>query len=167
LSRVVQKTSKHTACCCCIWLLLEGEGQSLLLKTHCTSELGPSTPGTSGSQVSGTQHQLQRIEEGLVPARTGRKEPRQTRGWEPFWLGPAPPSSAIFCLNPPEATKGPRVLSIPQDLGITTASRVSGTQHQLQTIMEGLVPAGTGTKEPHPTRGWDPFRSGPALPSST
>jgi hypothetical protein len=28
------------------------------------------------------------------------------------------------------------------------------------------VPAGTGTEEPRPTRGWDPFRSGTAPPSS-
>jgi hypothetical protein len=53
---------------------------------------------------------------------------------------------------------GSRVLSMPQDLGI-------GMQHQLQRIEEGLVTAGTGTEEPCPTRGWDPFRSGPALPS--
>jgi hypothetical protein len=55
---------------------------------------------------------------------------------------------------------------MPQDLGITLGSWVSGMQHQLQRIMKGLVLAGTGTKEPYSTRGWDPFRSGPASPSS-
>lgn len=33
----------------------------------------------------------------------------------------------IFCLNPAEASKGSRVLSTPQDLGITPRSQVSGT----------------------------------------
>ena len=41
-----------------------------------------------------------------------------------------------------------------------------GMQHQLQRMAKGLVPAGTGTKETHPTRGWDSFWSGPAPPSS-
>lgn len=72
----------------------------------------------------------------------------------------------IKLLNPEEAAKGPRILSMLQDLGIILRSQVSGTQHQLQRIAEGLVPAGTGTEEPRPTRGWDPPRSGPALPSS-
>jgi hypothetical protein len=49
---------------------------------------------TSGSWVSGTQHQLQRIEEGFVPARTGTKEPHQT-----------------FHVKPAEGVKGPRELS--------------------------------------------------------
>jgi hypothetical protein len=67
-----------------------------------------------------------------------------------------------FLLSPAEAAKGSRVLSMPQDLGImgewkaTSASKTA----------EGLVPAGTGTKDPIPTRSWDPFRSGPAPPSS-
>jgi hypothetical protein len=72
----------------------------------------------------------------------------------------------IFLLNPLEATRGPRVLSTPQDLGITSGSRVSGTRHQLQRIQDGIVPAGTGTEETYPTRGWDPFRLGLAPPSS-
>jgi hypothetical protein len=29
------------------------------------------------------------------------------------------------------------------------------------------MPAGTETKEPRPTRGWDPFGLGPAPPSSS
>ena len=116
-----------------------------------------------GSQVSGMQHQLQRIEEGLVPAGTETEEPHQTRGWDPFWLRPLP---AIFLLSPAEAAKGSRVLSMLQDIGITLGKRVSGTQYQLQRIVEGLVPTGTGAKEPRPTRGWDPFRSGPAPPST-
>ena len=73
---------------------------------------------------------------------------------------------AIFLLSPVESTKGSRVLSMMQDLGITLGSWVSRMQHQLQRITEGLVPVGTGTEEPHPTRGWDPFRSGAARPSS-
>jgi hypothetical protein len=67
--------------------------------------------------------------------------------------------------SPAEATKGSRVFT-PQDHGITLGSQVSGMQHKFQRIMEGLVPAGTGTKEPRRNRGWDPFRSGPAQPSS-
>jgi hypothetical protein len=74
--------------------------------------------------------------------------------------------TSIFCLNPTEATKGSRVLSMLQDLGIISGLQVSGKQHQLQRITEGLVPAGTETKEPCLTRGQDPFQSGPALPSS-
>jgi hypothetical protein len=72
-------------------------------------------------------------------------------------------SPSIFRLNPAEAIKGSRVLSTSQNLGINLESRVSGTQYQLQRIMEGLVPAGTGTKEPCLTRGWDSFRSGQPL----
>jgi hypothetical protein len=72
----------------------------------------------------------------------------------------------IFLLSSAEAVKGSRVLSMLQDHGITSGTGVSGMQHQLQRISKGLVPAGTGTKEPHPTRGWDPFRLGPAPPSS-
>jgi hypothetical protein len=79
---------------------------------------------------------------------------------------PVRATPTIFLLSPEEATKGFRVLSTPQDLGITSGSRVSGTQHQLQRIAEGLVPAGTGTKEPCPTRGWDLFQLRPHPPSS-
>jgi hypothetical protein len=49
---------------------------------------------------------------------------------------------SIFLLNPAEASKGSRVLSMLQDLVITLGSWMSGTQHQLQRIAEGLVPAG-------------------------
>jgi hypothetical protein len=63
----------------------------------------------------------------------------------------------MFCLNPAEAAKGSRVLFTPQELGITSGSLVSGTQHQLQRTVEGLVLAGKGTKEPHQIRGWDTF----------
>jgi hypothetical protein len=73
---------------------------------------------------------------------------------------------AIFLLSPVEVAKGFRVLFMLQDLGITLGSWVGGMQHQHQRTEEGLVPAGTGTKEPCPTRGWDPFRLGPAPPSS-
>ena len=48
----------------------------------------------------------------------------------------------------------------------TPESLHSGTQHQLQRIAEGLVAAGTEMEEPRLTRGWDPFLSGPPLPSS-
>jgi hypothetical protein len=41
-------------------------------------------------------------------------------------------------------------------------SLVSGMQHLFQSIPEGLVPAGTGTKEPNPNSGWGSFWSGPA-----
>jgi hypothetical protein len=107
---------------------------------------------SSGSWVSGMQHQLQRIAEGLMPARTGREEPCPTRGWDKFWSGPPP---AIFHLNPAEATRGPRRVFTPYYFSITLGSQVSGMQHQLQRIAEGLVPAGTGTEELHSTRGWD------------
>jgi hypothetical protein len=53
-----------------------------------------------------------------------------------------------------------------QVLGIALGSRVSRSQHQLQRIVEGLVPAGAGKSEPRPNRGWDLFCSGPPLPSS-
>jgi hypothetical protein len=36
-------------------------------------------------------------------------------------------------------------------------------QQQFQRIPKGLVPAGTGKKEPHLTRGWDSFLSGLAV----
>jgi hypothetical protein len=45
---------------------------------------------------------------------------------------------AIFLLSPAEAAKGSRVLPTFQNLGITSGSLVSGTQHQLQIIMEVL-----------------------------
>ena len=73
---------------------------------------------------------------------------------------------AILFLSPAEAAKGSRVLFMLQDIGITSGTRASGTQHQLQRIVEGLVPAGTGKEELHLTRDWDPFRLGPATPSS-
>ena len=98
-----------------------------------------------------------------MPAGTGTEEPHQTRGWDPFWLRPLP---ALFLLRPAEAAKVSRVFSMPKDLQITSGKRVSGTQYQLQRIVEGLVTPGTGKKEPRRTRGWDPFQSGPALPSS-
>jgi hypothetical protein len=60
---------------------------------------------------------------------------------------------AIFLLSPVEIAKDSRVLSMPQDLGITLGSWVSGMQHQLKRTEEGLVLAGTGTNEPCPTRG--------------
>jgi hypothetical protein len=63
---------------------------------------------------------------GFCASKNRTKEPCQTRGWYPFWSGPPP---AIFFLNPTEATRGPRVLSMPQDLGVTSGSQVSGTQH--------------------------------------
>ena len=43
-----------------------------------------------------------------------------------------------------------------------SGSLVSRMQNQFQRILEGLVPAGTGTKEPCPTRGWNSFLSEPA-----
>ena len=102
----------------------------------------PQNPGiTSGSRVNGRQYQLQRIAESLVPEGTGMEEPHQTRGWDPFGSGPPPPS-----LSQEESAKGCRVFSMLQDLRITLGPQVSGTQHQLQRITEGLVPAGTGTK---------------------
>jgi hypothetical protein len=73
---------------------------------------------------------------------------------------------AIFLLNPAEATRGPRVLSMIQDLWITSGSQVSGAQHQLGRVKEGLVPAGAGMEGYLLTKGWEPFRLGPAKPSS-
>jgi hypothetical protein len=72
----------------------------------------------------------------------------------------------IFLLSRVEVTKVSRVFSTLQYLGITSGSWVSGTQHQVQRIAEGLVTSGTGTKDPLLTRGWEPFRYGPAPPSS-
>jgi hypothetical protein len=46
---------------------------------------------TSGSRVSGVQHQLQRILKSLVLAGTWKKEPRPTRGWDLFQSGQHPP----------------------------------------------------------------------------
>ena len=79
---------------------------------------------------------------------------------------PVGATPAIFFLNPVEAARSPRVLSMPQDLRITWGSRVSGAQHQLQRVQEGLVQWGQGWRSPARHRGWDPVRSGPALPSS-
>jgi hypothetical protein len=70
---------------------------------------------------------------------------------------------AFFVLNPVKATR----LSMLQHFRITSRSWVSRAQHQLQRVKEGLVPAGAGTEEPHPTRGWDPFGSWPVQPSFT
>jgi hypothetical protein len=55
---------------------------------------------------------------------------------------PRSPEDTPFCRHP----------SIPRIWG----SLVSGT-HQFQKILEGLVPAGTGTKEPRPNKCWDSF----------
>jgi hypothetical protein len=54
-------------------------------------------------------------------------------------------------LNPAKATKGQRVLSTLQDLGITSGSQVNGKQHQLQRLADGLVPAGilSSPGQPH------------------
>jgi hypothetical protein len=49
--------------------------------------------------------------------------------------------------------------STPRILG----SLVSRTQHLFQKYPEGLVPAGTETKESCPTSGWGLFSSAPAL----
>jgi hypothetical protein len=40
-------------------------------------------------------------------------------------------------------------------------SLVTGTQHLFQKIQDGRVPAGTGTKETHPTSGWGSGRHQP------
>jgi hypothetical protein len=48
---------------------------------------------TSGSRVSGTQYQLHRILEGLVPTGAGKKEDLLIRGWDLFQSGPSTPSS--------------------------------------------------------------------------
>ena len=118
--------------------------QGLLLTCHLPLTHFRSTPG---SRVSGAQHQLQRIMEGLMPAGT---PPDQRLGSVRVRATPA-----IFLLSPAEATKDSRVLSTPQGIRLTSGTRVSGMQHQLQRIAEGLVPAGTGTEELHSTRGWD------------
>jgi hypothetical protein len=129
--------------------------QGLLLTCHLPLTHFRSTPG---SRVSGAQHQLQRIMEGLMPAGT---PPDQRLGSVRVRATPA-----IFLLSPAEATKDSRVLSTPQGIRLTSGTRVSGMQHQLQRIAEGLVPALIGTKEPCRTRGWDSLRSGPVPPSS-
>ena len=77
-------------------------------------------------------------------------------------------------LNSAESTKGMRVLSMLQDLGITSGLQVSGTQHQLRESWEVLVPAETGAKEParpesgiHSSQGHRPPPSPSHLPSET
>jgi hypothetical protein len=64
---------------------------------------------TSGSWVSGMQHQLQRIAECLVPAGIETKEPHL--------LGSilVRASLAIFHLNPAKGTRSPGGFSMPQD----------------------------------------------------
>jgi hypothetical protein len=67
---------------------------------------------TSGTRVSGMQHQLQRIVEGLVPAGTGKKEPHPDQRLGSVLVGVTHPiPTTIFLLSPAEATKGSRVLS--------------------------------------------------------
>jgi hypothetical protein len=62
-----------------------------------------------------------------------------------------------FILSSALASQGFRVLSTPQNLRITSGSLVSGMQHQLQRITEGLLPAGKWMEESHQTRDWGPF----------
>jgi hypothetical protein len=50
----------------------------------------------------------------------------------------------IFLLSPVEAAKGSRVLSMPQDLGITGEWNTTSASR----ITEGLVPAETGQRNP-------------------
>jgi hypothetical protein len=58
----------------------------------------------------------------------------------------------------PEGSSHSRHSSIPRIL----RSLVSGTQHLVQKNLEGHVPAGSGTKEIHPTTGWGSFWSATA-----
>jgi hypothetical protein len=60
----------------------------------------------------------------------------------------------IFRANPVEVPSIHRGLSMQQAPSTprALASLLSGRQHQFQGIKEGLVSAGTGTKEPHPPR---------------
>ena len=53
----------------------------------------------------------------------------------------------------PEDSPHCRQPRIPRILG----SLVSGNQHLFQRILDSIVPAETGTKEPHMTSGWDSF----------
>jgi hypothetical protein len=116
---------------------------------------------TKGSRVLSTQQDLKipgeynstsapKNCEGSLPAGTGTKEPCPIQTLGSFQV---PATTAIFLLSPEEATKGSRVLSTRQDLRITLGSQVSGMKHQLQGIVEGQEPAGTGTGESLLTRG--------------
>ena len=58
---------------------------------------------------------------------------------------------AIFLLSPAEATKGTRVLSTLQDLGMTLGSWVSGKQHQLQKLQRSCA-SRNRDKGPHPNQ---------------
>lgn len=77
-------------------------------------------------------------------------------------LIPVRATPAIFLLIPVEASKGSRVLSMPQDLGIT------GEWNATSAPMNcgGSCAGRNRKKEPCLTRDWDQFRLGPALPSS-
>jgi hypothetical protein len=79
----------------------------------------------------------------------------QWLGFLPVRVSPAPSLALILWRVPryPEDSQCYRHPSTPR----TLRSLVSGTQHLFQSIPEGLVRAGTGTKKPHPTRGWDSF----------
>jgi hypothetical protein len=86
------------------------------------------------------QHQLQRITEGLVPAETGTKEPRPTRGWDSFLLGPAQPSSTW---TQPRARGPQRTLHAPGPLGHPEPHdhwRACGQQSFLDRVPSGLHP---------------------------
>jgi hypothetical protein len=54
----------------------------------------------------------------------------------------------IFLLSSVGAAKGSRVLSTPQDVGITLGSRVSGMQHQLQESQRVLCRQEQGQRNP-------------------
>ena len=63
-------------------------------------------------------------------------------------INPFLSTPAIFLLSPAEAAKSSRVLSTPQNLRITSRSRVSGTQPQLQRIAVGLYQQEQGRSNP-------------------
>ena len=98
------------------------------------------------------QHQLQRVEKGLVPAGTGTKETCPTRGWDSFQSGPAPPSSALT---------RPRVLRAPENSPLWRTSSTPKTSWALEgmwateaTELIGQGPFGPSSSARRPS--WDP-----------
>jgi hypothetical protein len=93
----------------------------------------------------------------LKEATKGRNAHEEAHG-SPNSLDQKRYSSRHIIITTSNAQNKERILkavrdSTPRILG----SLMSRTQHLFQRISEGLMPAGTGKKEPHPTRGWDSF----------
>jgi hypothetical protein len=109
------------------------------------------------------QHQLQRITEGLVPAGTGTKEPRPNRGWDSFWRGPAPPSSAWTLPRPsraPEESLHPRTPSTPRT---SWALESTWTTEETEFLEQGSFGPSYSARR----QSWDPDPWAPSLPEDS